>query len=98
MQEHYHRPCVVERQGKLCVCVCVLMCVSLTSSIVLVCVEQLKAPAGGQQPVSAIQTGSHLLTYLLHRQGALCSQQHIKHTQLTGREQSLEQRDRSSAE
>lgn len=63
--------------------------VKLTSSLLLVCVEQLQACAGSQQPLCAVQTGPHCLTDLLCRQGALCTQQRIKDTQLTGREHRL---------
>lgn len=72
---------------------CACMC-ALTSSIILVCVEQLQACASSQQSLRAVQTGSHRLTDLLCRQGALCTQQHIKHTQLAGREHRLGVRDR----
>lgn len=64
----------------------------------MVCVEELQAGAGSQQSLCAIQTGSDRLTDLLCRQGALCSQQHIKHTQLTGGEDRLGHREREETQ
>ena len=68
-----------------------------TSSVVLVCVEELQAAAGSQQPLCAVQAGSHRLTDLLCRQGALCTQQYIEHPQLTGGEHHLGQRERKQS-
>lgn len=68
-----------------------------TSSVVLVCVEELQAAAGSQQPLCAVQAGSHRLTDLLCRQGALCTQQHIEHPQLTGGEHHLRHRERKQS-
>lgn len=72
-------------------CVCVL-----TSTIVLVCVEELQPGAGSQQSLCAIQTGSNRLADLLCRQGALCTQQHIKHSQFAGGEDRLRNRGEQS--
>ena len=61
----------------------------LTLSVLLVCVEELQARASSQQSLYTVQTGSNRLTDFLCRQGALCTQQYVKHSQLAGGEDNL---------